>query len=103
MIDPLLKVLDQIAKTSCNGISPFSIGNTFSMGPFAIATLLYQTIADLGNLIEIHQMCLALLGGKVSFVLYFVAIQPRIPPEIRPYYQWIFQVPVKGGRDYITP
>ena len=22
---------------------------------------------------------------------------------IRPFYQWIFQVPVKGGRDYITP
>ena len=55
------------------------------MGPFAIAMLLYQTIADLGNLIEIHQMCLALLGVKVSFVLYVVAIQPRIPAEIRPY------------------
>ena len=28
-----------------------------------------------------------------------------IPQEvtIRPFNQWIFQVPVKGGRDYITP
>ena len=69
-------------------------GNASAKGPFSIAMLVYRSVAPVGGRsrwnksIRTQVRCLM---RRKSFL------------RVARLGQWIFQVPVKGGRDYITP